>query len=434
MLRKGGTSEDETFALSQYVKALGSLLQPAKANKKQAADVALMTCILFVSFETLRGHHSAALKHVDAGIKIISELSSSSSLSISTNPYTPLSTLNRLFIRLETQAGTVTFGRKRQLVSSAQDFGLEGYGADIPCTFTSLEQARNALEYIRVVGSQAPRIYFRLNEGGFWSSPGAENSYNFAAAPKIQPSSTIPSPPSPLENAKTEVAIELIRSAAALRLRQWSAAFAPLLSSFPADAEPPSKATIALIKLHKIIMEVSFKIDYWRALHDEMVWDEHLAEFSEMVELAEEFVRLSTPNEGASRGDKSQTQVIFNLDIGLIVPLYFVIGKCRDAALRRKAIQLLRSTERQEGVSNSLMAARIAERLVELEEDGLGGVGDVVPREKRISGIEVRFPGEEDGRGEGERGAWVRYQIPPVRHLGAERTGMVRTVEEWIEW
>lgn len=46
-------------------------------------------------------------------------------------------------------------------------------------------------------------------------------------------------------------------------------------------------------------------------------------------------------------------------------------GKCRDARLRRKAIELLRESEREEGVSNSLMAARVAESLVEIEEEGL---------------------------------------------------------------
>ncbi|KAN0119313.1 hypothetical protein V8E51_001521 [Hyaloscypha variabilis] len=54
------------------------------------------------------------------------------------------------------------------------------------------------------------------------------------------------------------------------------------------------------------------------------------------------------------------------------------------------------------------MAARIRERLVALEEEG---VGRVVPRERRISSIEVRFPSDsngvkgENGRGDGERGA-----------------------------
>jgi hypothetical protein len=42
---------DLSFALQQYVKAIGLVTKPIRERGKQAADVALMTCILFVCFE-----------------------------------------------------------------------------------------------------------------------------------------------------------------------------------------------------------------------------------------------------------------------------------------------------------------------------------------------------------------------------------------------
>jgi hypothetical protein len=120
-------------------------------------------------------------------------------------------------------------------------------------------------------------------------------------------------------------------------------------------------------------MELSYKIDYWRAVNDECIWDELMSNWTEIIELAEEFVNCSMREDRSvwrSLGER-QKQVIFDLDTGLIVPLYFVAGKCRDSRIRRKAIQLLRASERQEGVSNSLMTAKVAERLVEIEEEGL---------------------------------------------------------------
>ena len=68
-----------------------------------------------------------------------------------------------------------------------------------------------------------------------------------------------------------------------------------------------------------------------------------------------------------------------------------------------KAIKHLRSSERQEGLSNGFMAALVAERLVGIEEEGLidrsGRSGDAgeVGMERRISGVEVKFPGGEAG-------------------------------------
>jgi hypothetical protein len=45
--------EDDGFALQQYVRAISFVLVPIRERGKQAADVALMTCILFTCFEVI---------------------------------------------------------------------------------------------------------------------------------------------------------------------------------------------------------------------------------------------------------------------------------------------------------------------------------------------------------------------------------------------
>jgi hypothetical protein len=45
------SEDDDGFALQQYVKAIGFVLMPIREQGKQAADVALMTCVLFTCFE-----------------------------------------------------------------------------------------------------------------------------------------------------------------------------------------------------------------------------------------------------------------------------------------------------------------------------------------------------------------------------------------------
>jgi hypothetical protein len=96
-----------------------------------------------------------------------------------------------------------------------------------------------------------------------------------------------------------------------------------------------------------------------------------------------------------------------------------------------RAIKHLRSSERQEGLSNGFMAALVAERLVGIEEEGLidrsGRSGDAgeVGVERGVSGVAVGFPGDEDGRREIR--VCVRYRVPGAGN-GA------RMVEEWIEW
>lgn len=45
------TENDHGFALQQYVKAIGFVTTPHRERGSHAADVALMTCVLFICFE-----------------------------------------------------------------------------------------------------------------------------------------------------------------------------------------------------------------------------------------------------------------------------------------------------------------------------------------------------------------------------------------------
>ena len=69
------------------------------------------------------------------------------------------------------------------------------------------------------------------------------------------------------------------------------------------------------------------------------------------------------------------------------------VDKCRHPVVRRKAISLLYAAPRQEGVWDSILTARVAERLIGIEEAGLGTVTtcEDVPDWARISDVSVEF-------------------------------------------
>lgn len=122
--------------------------------------------------------------------------------------------------------------------------------------------------------------------------------------------------------------------------------------------------------------------------------------------------------------DASSGKPYISLDLGIVGPLFDVASRCRDPTIRRKAIGLLKSSPRQEGIWNASVAARFAERLVEIEE----GLGDVtscsgVLKLARVSDIVPKF----DPFG---RKATVQYSR--FRRVGE----LVRkvTVEEEFEW
>ncbi|KAH8821247.1 hypothetical protein F5884DRAFT_659397 [Xylogone sp. PMI_703] len=80
----------------------------------------------------------------------------------------------------------------------------------------------------------------------------------------------------------------------------------------------------------------------------------------------------------------------FTLDIGVIVPLYLVALKCRVSTVRRKAIALLLEWPRREGVWDSLFAGRIAEWVMNIEEEFLSPEG-VVPPWARVQRVTSKF-------------------------------------------
>ncbi|KAF4967168.1 hypothetical protein FSARC_5240 [Fusarium sarcochroum] len=92
----------------------------------------------------------------------------------------------------------------------------------------------------------------------------------------------------------------------------------------------------------------------------------------------------------------------FAADLGIVAPLFVVATKCRDPGTRRRAIQLLRSSARREGMWDSEMVANISAWVMNLEESEALAMGiesypadgvtrpipRIIPEEKRFT---IRF-------------------------------------------
>lgn len=87
----------------------------------------------------------------------------------------------------------------------------------------------------------------------------------------------------------------------------------------------------------------------------------------ELLDLGEKIISFTSTSN--AYGSKTTS---FCLDMGYIIPIYTVASQCQDPILRRRAIALLRSAPRQEGIWNSVLVAKAAERITELEESGMG--------------------------------------------------------------
>ena len=191
---------------------------------------------------------------------------------------------------------------------------------------------------------------------------------------------------------------------------QWSAAVEAFVTLRRGRLSENERIGVGILRIQKELAMSALLVQrgHW---DDQMKWDEFVPNFAYIIAMAKTIV-LPTPLPH------------FSLDVGIIGPLYEVASRCRDPVIRRDAINLLKISTRQEGVWNARLTARVAEKVVEIEEAGLGEVRSCedVPDWARISDVEPIFD------------QYARRVT--IRYIRFKNAGDIRRqpVEEVIEW
>jgi hypothetical protein len=167
---------------------------------------------------------------------------------------------------------------------------------------------------------------------------------------------------------------------------RWCAAFSHFEESLGFSRELLGFKLIKIHRLHFMIYYEYAKASELALYKNEISsfsWDEYNDLFAEIVSLAGSVIKTTsatqTPFPGCASGSfdsmkqGSEIQPSFCLDNGVLLPLYEVATLCRDPIIRRKAVSILRSAPRQEGVFNSHLLAMAAEKAIEIEEAAASG-------------------------------------------------------------
>jgi hypothetical protein len=318
-------SPDEQFALLHYNKAIAELAARI-SDPDVPVEVVLLSCILFVCLEFLRGSMHSALEHYPSGMKVIL---SSLSHKYAIGPIT----LDRIRVNM------LPFFCRLTLLFSV--FGNEPQGEYFvslddaePKTFATIRQARDSLVHlmnhgIRLIRRNRFRRYL---------------------------------------NSVTQDDI-VLQMALHRQLEKWEHLFESLLLSERITAQELDGARV--LQLHNIVANI------WPSIAltpDELKNDEWNQHFERAVILAE----AVQESENQSRSDSPS----FLFDMEIVSPLYFVITKCRHPLIRRRAATMLKCKLQREGLWDSQLAANLAERLMALEERNLNTLdGSELPAE-----------------------------------------------------
>jgi hypothetical protein len=319
--------EKEDFILKHYTKAIGYLQPHLSTNDKPSARLTLMTCVIFVCLELLRGHFRTAVFHLESGNKILRESQCHSSAVID-------GWILDVFSRLYIQVALSNQHRRYPLVYTS--YVSKSPGSDE--IFLNFNQAWQQLEC----------ILFRIVELS-------------ADVRQQQPlTSLLIEPYMQLSQRQEEIQLNLDhwlctyeRSRASLQGLLWQ--------------EVESFAFRLLCSHHTIaqIMIATCLRDHDQESVFDLYDDQFVLAINHLVTLAivrEPQLLVITPSMRCFNMSRSV------IDIGWISPLYYVAIKCRVHRVRLQAIQLLESSIHREGFWDAQIAACVARKVMEIEE------------------------------------------------------------------
>ena len=348
---KTGNTRDsaDEFALQQYNAAIRHHIDNLSGlqGAQDKVDNYIASCMIFVCIEILQGHYQSALSLVKGAVKLFYGCNGSL---IRLSAW-PLQILESLLSRLQSQAvGLIGFEWVGDTVPprlKAASFPL------FPHKFSNVQQAREFLEFY-----SNTHALTRTSKECF-SHIARPNSEQFHLYLSV--------------------------------LTQWTNAFETLVATQGATFSEEELRDVNILRIWQIMTAtgITMHLRYHATRDDQTLWDQFEETHKQVVDLAELVYKGANGSHHLNRTVTHQ----FTLDVGIVGPLYDTARVCRDPVIRRRAINLLREYPCREGLWDSLLAARAAERQMEIEESAVPGVRCAadIPSWARVTGFWPKF-------------------------------------------
>ena len=303
----------KAFAIRHYTKAISHLHQLV-SGRTQQLDITLISCILFIVFDCLIGHHTSALIHLKAGLKILEDIKVQNAQggihSQSTSTHEWEREFAPILLGLGVQAASFINPRDRKDRASLWESLKAVRIPTHPLTFRSLDEARHALETI-AVDIMGDRI----------------------AADLIPSQLPMDSP-----NSLTHLTA----------LKNWTKALDRYLVNYATRDPSVSKVRCGanMLKVHSLMMTIT------------VTPSSANSNFERILSLCECLVATNT-NCG-----RTTPSLSFTADFGIISPLFFTALRAPRLPLMQRAYDLLARAPGREGMWDS--------------DDALLGAGDAI--------------------------------------------------------
>ncbi|KAH6606102.1 c6 zinc finger domain-containing [Trichoderma cornu-damae] len=339
---------EEHLSLTEYNKAIQHLRQSLNRGDKGALRVCLITCMLFVCIELLRGGFKAGHSHLSNGLRILREVQSREGITASDggivlrlHAESVEDTLVEAFSRLSLQAALFDqassyplFVRERNAHSSR--------AYDIPPRFSSPGDARKHLDALingsHLLGQKASRL---LLDGQAFPEMLYQDQGHLQAA-----------------------------------LMKWLVALGSSHEEIPTWN---TRFGMPMLLLYHTMTRIMAATALRGA--NEMIFDDYLPDFALLLKQSSDLwdmVRSDLHRFFRVKGTYVP-DINFSIDMGLMPPLYYALTKCRQPNLRRMTLELLKQVPHREGAWDGSMVIYMGGILTELEEGDIYEGIDIVP-------------------------------------------------------
>ncbi|KAI5861168.1 hypothetical protein GGS23DRAFT_156749 [Durotheca rogersii] len=319
--------EQEKFVLHHYSRAIAHLQPHFSIKNNASVRIALLTCLIFVIMEYLRGHYRIGATHLQNGLKLLNEVHARpSAVNNSADAW-----ILQAFVRLDVQAKLLGCGSQRLHIV------LDDCAKDSPAIGTVFRTVDEARQHLDRLLSQILHL-------------GDESRRHSQSQDQVQATKLL--------NRQQRVKSSLDAWFRVLRA-----------SKVYLDVQEKSAKIVAYPLLHMYYTLAEIMADTCIRSANESRFDAHAEAFASMMSSLERVRSLTaSPAVYAILHPPNMSGSI--MDLGAHPVVYYTALKCRTRRTRNKAIRILDGLEHKEGIWNGSLMGSVAREVVKIEEGG----------------------------------------------------------------
>ncbi|KAK7947898.1 uncharacterized protein PG986_008784 [Apiospora aurea] len=357
-------TEQENAAIQQYNRAISSLVKAMSSpNTVASSHGALLCCLMFVTFESLLGRYSESIKHIQSGFQLLASLDASGKIrdtGLWQQTYD-------MFARLGLEFSAFMDAPLTPALPSNSDPAALQVADEAQQPFADLHEAMYSLRTLDIghflALHEAEQQHLLQGASSSHSRPPTPEGKMARADPYAAglPRGTSRSPVSSSSFVSGDNTVTTPTTFGPLWEEAWNDRFYAWNRRFELTARrlPPERdmaardrGMLARLRLQQSFWEMSVELS---KNGGDAAGVSHQA-CEECLQRAE---RLAAPFLAANKPT-------FSLDGDLISDLSFIISVCRDPSQQERALTLLRSLNRREGIWDSREIAEMHEFSISL--------------------------------------------------------------------